>query len=230
MDEWGQHPLERAQLAAILHLVDDNNVELCGSTFRFANLQGKVGVLLVVGHRSYRSLLKGVLRSRTLASKRAQMSVRPQANGTPRQGCCSRCCESLCEAAIAAVKRWRKRRERKRLREELEAENLVVKRNVVTSTLDTTPLGQVTLASGELVDITSALMFRPTLRERIVGRRYISLRRDNGLVGNLEILRGGLWLPKPPLDVTGTTSSGKLPCYDQGIQRSVKLLMAKATF
>lgn len=158
------------------------------------------------------------------------MSVRPRPEDEgPRAGCCSRAVECLCDAGVAAARRLRQRRERRRLREELAAENLVVKRNVVT-TVDGAPLGEVSLTSGELVDITSALMVRPTLRERIVGRRYISLRRDNGLVGNLEILRGGLWLPKPPLDVTGTTSSGTLPCYDQGIQRSVKLLMAKATF
>ena len=98
------------------------------------------------------------------------------------------------------------------------------------TTVDGAPLGEVSLTSGELVRVTSALLFRPTLRERIVGRSYISLRRDNALVGNIEISRGGLWLPKPPLDVTGTTSSGKAPCYDQGIERAAKYLMAKATW
>ena len=135
--------------------------------------------------------------------------------------------ECVCDAGTTMMKRVRKRREQKRLRDELEAENLVVKRNVVT-TVDGAPLGEVSLTSGELVRATSALLFRPTLRERIVGRSYISLRRDNALVGNIEISRGGLWLPKPPLDVTGTTSSGKAPCYDQGIERAVKYLMAKA--
>tara|TARA_B100000459_G_scaffold139144_1_gene97250 strand:- start:466 stop:684 length:219 start_codon:yes stop_codon:yes gene_type:complete len=57
--------------------------------------------------------------------------------------------------------------------------------------------------------------------------RYVIFRRDNALVGNLEILRGRLWLPKPPLDVTGTTSSGKAPGYDQGVERAAKHLMAK---
>ena len=158
------------------------------------------------------------------------MSVRPQADGSPRPNCCYRAVEYVCDAGAATARQLRQRRERRRLREELEAENLIVKRNVVSSTIAGMPLGQVTLASGELVDVTSALLFRPTLRERIVGRRYVSLRRDNALVGNLEISRGGLWLPKPPLDVTGTTSSGKAPCYDQGIERAVKYLMAKATW
>ena len=104
------------------------------------------------------------------------MSVRPRAPAEEeelKQGCCSRGCERLCEAVIAAVKRRRKRRERKRLREELDSENLVVKRNVVTSTIENAPLGQVTLASGELVDITSVLLFRPTLRERLFGRAFV---------------------------------------------------------
>ena len=161
------------------------------------------------------------------------MSVRPRATATDdevKQGCCSRGCERLCEAVIAAVKRRRKRRERKRLREELDSENLVVKRNVVTSTIENAPLGQVTLASGELVDVTSVLLFRPTLRERLFGRAFVSLRRGNGLVGNIEIQRGGVWLPKPPLDVTGTTSSGKSPCYDQSIERSIRFLRKTATF
>ena len=47
-------------------------------------------------------------------------------------------------------------------------------------------------------------------------------------ISNIKSTR--LWLPKPPLDVTGTTSSGKAPCYDQGIERAVKYLMAKATW
>ena len=43
-------------------------------------------------------------------------------------------------------------------------------------------------------------------------------------MGNIEIQRGGIWLPKPPLDVTGTTSSGNSPCYDQSIERSIRFL------
>ena len=127
------------------------------------------------------------------------------------------------------MKRWRKRRERKRLREELEAENLVVKRSVV-SAIDGTAVGEVTLGSGEVVSVSSAVMFRPTFKERLTGRRFVSLRRAAMLVGNIEIQRGGVWLPKPPLDITGTTSSGKLNCFDARTELAVKFLLKHATF
>ena len=156
------------------------------------------------------------------------MSVRPSAGEPPRQGCCSRLAQVACEKGIAAVKRARKRRERRRLREELDGENLVVKRNVV-STLDGGPLGQVTLQSGESVSVTSILMFRPTVRERLRATRIFSLRNGTALVGNVQVIRG-TYFPRPPLDVSAATSSGVSHCFDEGVERGIRLLAKRGVF
>jgi len=154
------------------------------------------------------------------------MSIRP--TDTPRRGCCSRLAEYLCEKGIAAAKRVRKRRERKRLREELDTENLVVKRNVVT-TVDGTPIGKVTLRSGEVVDVTSILLFRPNFRERFRSVRIVSLRNGTSLVGNIEIVRG-TFFPRPPLDVCASTSSGPKHCFDESLERAIRFLVKRAVF
>ena len=156
------------------------------------------------------------------------MSVRPEADGSPRRGCCSRLAEWLCEKGITAVKRVRKRRERKRLREELDAENLIVKRNVV-STVDGTPIGKVTLRSGEVVDVTSILVFRPTFRERFRSIRIVSLRNGASLVGNIQIVRG-TFFPRPPLEVCASTSSGPKHCFDENVERAIRFVVKRGSF
>ena len=158
------------------------------------------------------------------------MSVRPgaQPTGEPRPGCCSRVAEWLCEKGIAAVKRMRKRRERMRLREELDAENLIVKRNVV-STIDGTPIGKVTLRSGEVVDVTSILLFRPNFRERFRSIRIVSLRNGTSLVGNIEIVRG-TFFPRPPLDVSASTSAGPKHCWDESVERAIRVVVKRGSF
>ena len=161
------------------------------------------------------------------------MSVRPRAPATDdeiKQGCCSRCCERLCEVVIAAVKRRRKRRERKRLREELEQDNLVVRKNVV-STLDGAPIGKVKLRSGQEMDVGSILLFRPTFRERFRSIRIVSLRSvgQASLIGNIECIRGA-YLPRPPLDVAAATSSGISHCFDQRVEAAIKVVVKRASF
>lgn len=156
------------------------------------------------------------------------MSVRPSAGEPPRQGCCSRLAQVACETGIAAVKRARKRRERRRLQDELDGENLVIKRNVV-STLDGGPLGQVTLQSGEVVQVTSILMFRPTVRERLRATRIFSLRNGTALVGNVQVIRG-TYFPRPPLDVCAATSSGVSHCFDEGVERGIGFLAKRGVF
>ena len=161
------------------------------------------------------------------------MSVRPRAVDEvkePRAGCCSRALECLCEAGAAAVKRVRKRRERKRLREELEQDNLVVRKNVV-STIDGTPLGNVKLRSGEERSVGSILLFRPTFRERCRSVRIVSLRSvgQATLIGNIECIRG-TFFPRPPLDVSASTSSGVSHCFDQGVERAIRFVVKKGSF
>ena len=159
------------------------------------------------------------------------MSVRPSSQGeTARPGCCSRVAESLCEAVIATIKRVRKRRERTRLREELDAENLVVRKNVV-STLDGAPIGKVKLRSGEEVSVGSMLLFRPTFRERCRSIRIVSLRSvgQASLIGNIECIRG-TFFPRPPLGVSASTSSGVSHCFDQGVERAIRFVVKKGSF
>ena len=156
------------------------------------------------------------------------MSVRPRAGEPARRGCCSRLAQVACERGIAAVKGARKRRERRRLREELDGENLVVKRNVV-STLDGGALGQVSIQSGEVIEVTSVLMFRPTIRERLRATRIFSLRNGTALVGNVQLIRG-TYFPRPPLDVSASTSSGTSYCFDEGVERGIRFLVKKGSF
>lgn len=156
------------------------------------------------------------------------MSIRPQPSDEPRPGCCSRGAEWICEKGIAAVKRVRKRRERKRLREELDAENLIVKRNVV-STVDGAPIGKVTLRSGEVVDVTSILVFRPNFRERFRSIRIVSLRNGTSLVGNIEIVRG-TFFPRPPLEVCASTASGQKHCWGESLERAIRFVVKRAVF
>ena len=160
------------------------------------------------------------------------MSVRPRvptADDELKQGCCFRGCERLCEVVIAAVKRQRKRREQKRLREELEQDNLVVRKNVV-STLDGAPIGRV-LRSGQEIDVGSILLFRPTFRERFRSIRIVSLRSmgQASLIGNIECIRG-TYLPRPPLDVAAVTSSGVSHCFDQRVEAAIKVVVKRASF
>ena len=155
------------------------------------------------------------------------MSVRPNADGTPRENCLARAFTYLQEAAVEAVRRHRKRRERRRLREEQDGAGLVVRRTTRTVTNEThTSIGEVTLVSGQRVPVSSCVMMRPTFRERCARRYHVTLRQDASCIGTIEIYRGQ-WLPRPPLGLIQSTVPGDVPPYDAEIQRAVVFLLKK---
>ena len=152
------------------------------------------------------------------------MSIRPQPNGEPRVGCCSR----LATRFSDALARRRARRAHRRLQEQEAGEGLVVKGAVVTR-LDGERIGTAQLLDGSQVDVTAAQLARPNGRERLRGRRQVTLRQSGKFVGVLEIsLRSGKWVGRGGLDSYNVTSSGQGNPWCDEVSRSVAFLLKHA--
>ena len=154
------------------------------------------------------------------------MSIRPQPNGEPRIGCCSR----LATRFSDALARRRARQAHRRLQEQAAGEGLVVKGAVVTR-IDGERLGTAQLLDGTQVDVTAAQLARPNGRERLQGRRQVTLRQNGKFVGALEIsLRSGKWVGRGGLDSYNVTSSGQGSPWCDETTRAVRFLLKNAQF
>ena len=159
------------------------------------------------------------------------MSVRPRAPTAEeelKQGCCSRGCERLCEAVIAAVKRRKTRRAHRRLAEEAATDGLTAKRNVVTRT-DGKPIGSVQMIAGDMTEISSIHVARPTPREWWAGKRLLSLRKEGVYVGTIEAnVRRNQWHARPPIDTYSITSGGAGAPFDSELERGMRYALRYA--
>ena len=155
------------------------------------------------------------------------MSVRPQPNGEPRVGCCTRLCTRLASRVSDAVAHRKARRavgSRKR------RGGLVVKGSSVTRA-DGERLGTAKLLDGQQVDVGAAQLARPNAREYLRGRRQVTLRQAGKFVGVIEIhLWSGKWIGRGGLDTYSVKNSGEQAPWCDEISRSVAFLLAHARF
>ena len=92
-------------------------------------------------------------------------------------------------------------------------------------------LGTAQLLDGTQVDVTAAQLARPNGRERLRGRRNVTLRQNGKFVGVLEInLRSGKWVGRGGLDSYNVTSSGQGNPWCDEVSRSVAFLLKHARF
>ena len=156
------------------------------------------------------------------------MSVRPQPDGTPRVGCCSRIVTRIATGISDARARAQARRAHRRLQEQAAGEGLVVKGSSITR-VDGERLGTAQLLDGQQVDVTSAQLARPNGRERLFGRRLVTLRRVGNFVGVLEInVRTGTWVGRGGLDTYSITNLGAGAPFDDEVRRAVAFLLKHA--
>ena len=154
------------------------------------------------------------------------MSVRPQPNGAPRVGCCSRLASRISDARARA----RARKAHRRLAEEAASEGLTAKLSTVTRT-DGKPIGGVQMIAGEMVEITAIQVARPTPRERLFGTRLVSLRKEGTYVGTIAVdIRRNRWTARPPIDAHSITSGGAGAPYDSEIERGIRYALKCARF
>ena len=158
------------------------------------------------------------------------MSVRPQPNGEPRVGCCSRLCSRLASRVSDGIARRRARSAHRRLQEQAAGEGLVVKGSSVTRA-DGERLGTAKLLDGQQVDVSAAQLARPNGRERLRGRRQVTLRQAGKFVGVIEInLWSGKWIGRGGLDTYSVKNSGEQAPWCDEIARSVAFLLTRARF
>ena len=158
------------------------------------------------------------------------MSVRPQPDGTPRVGCCSRLVMRIATGISDARARAQARRAHRRLQEQAAGEGLVVKGSSITR-VDGERLGTAQLLDGQQVDVTSAQLARPNGREILRGRRQVTLRQAGKFVGVLEIdLWSGRWVGRGGLDTYSVTSSGAGAPWCDEVTRAVRFLLKNARF
>ena len=129
---------------------------------------------------------------------------------------------------IAAVKRRRKNA-REALAKELEQDNLVVRKNVV-STLDGAPIGMVKLRSSQEMDVGAFCSSAPHPGEIPFDSHCVVAVDGAGIAHrHIECIRG-TYLPRPPLDVAAVTSSGVSHCFDQRVEAAIKVVVKRASF
>ena len=158
------------------------------------------------------------------------MSVRPQPNGEPRVGCCTRLCSRLASRVSDAVAHRKARRAHRRLQEQAAGEGLVVKGSSVTRA-DGERLGTAKLLDGQQVDVGAAQLARPNARERLRGRRQVTLRQSGKFVGVIEIhLWSGKWIGRGGLDTYSVKNSGEQAPWCDEVTRSVAFLLKHARF
>ena len=124
--------------------------------------------------------------------------------------------------------RARARRAHRRLADEAAADGLTAKMSTVRRT-DGRVIGSVQMIAGDMAEVGAVQVIRPSSRERLFGKRLVTLRREGTYIGTIEVdVRRDRWNARPPIDTYSITSGGAGAPYDSEVERAVRYALKYA--